>query len=235
MNVQLANVISDIVGDTGQEDRARHHCRRTRTGRVLAKMKNVRIAPRRPTSRNPCAATGARSICCAGPGHDLVRCLWEQLAACDRQLEVMLAALQQDDVGEPGKAKRRSRARNAPKFDVRAYLFGMCGVDLTRINGIDTTTALKVISEVGPDMSRFKSAKHFASWLGLCPGTKISGGKGTLGRQQTHGQSGRTGIAIGGGGFAQQFSRLSAPISAACAPAWTEPRRSPPRHTSWHA
>jgi len=53
----------------------------------------------------------------------------------------------------------------------------MCGVDLTRINGIDTTTALKVIAEVGPDMSRFKSAKHFASWLGLCPGTKISGGK----------------------------------------------------------
>ena len=53
----------------------------------------------------------------------------------------------------------------------------MCGVDLTRINGIDTTTALKVISEVGTDMSRFKSAKHFASWLGLCPGTKISGGK----------------------------------------------------------
>ena len=88
----------------------------------------------------------------------------------------MLAALQQND-GEPGKAKRRSRARNAPKFDVRAYLFGMCGVDLTRINGIDTTTALKVISEVGTDMSRFKSAKHFASWLGLCPGTKISGGK----------------------------------------------------------
>ncbi len=41
----------------------------------------------------------------------------------------------------------------------------------------DTTTALKAISEVGTDMSRFKSAKHFASWLGLCPGAKISGGK----------------------------------------------------------
>ncbi len=53
----------------------------------------------------------------------------------------------------------------------------MCGVDLTLIDGIDTTTALKVISEIGPDLSRFKSAKHFTSWLGLCPGTKISGGK----------------------------------------------------------
>jgi transposase len=53
----------------------------------------------------------------------------------------------------------------------------MCGVDLTRIDGIDVTTAFKVLSEIGADMSKFKSAKHFASWLGLCPGTKISGGK----------------------------------------------------------
>ncbi|MGH8113902.1 MAG: transposase, partial [Rhodanobacteraceae bacterium] len=51
------------------------------------------------------------------------------------------------------------------------------GVDLTRIQGIDVGTALKVLAEVGFDLSRFKSAKHFASWLGLCPGTKISGGK----------------------------------------------------------
>jgi transposase len=50
-------------------------------------------------------------------------------------------------------------------------------VDLTRIDGIDVTTAFKVLAEVGADLSRFKSAKHFASWLGLCPGTKISGGK----------------------------------------------------------
>ena len=53
----------------------------------------------------------------------------------------------------------------------------MCGVDLTRIDGIEVTTAMKVLSEVGTDMSRFKSAKQFASWLGLSPGTKISGGK----------------------------------------------------------
>lgn len=60
---------------------------------------------------------------------------------------------------------------------MRVALQRTCGVDLTRINGIETTTALKVLAEVGPDLSRFKSAKHFTSWLGLCPGTKISGGK----------------------------------------------------------
>lgn len=52
----------------------------------------------------------------------------------------------------------------------------MCGVDLTRIDGIDVTTALAVVSEVGTDLSRFPTDKHFASWLGVCPGTRITGG-----------------------------------------------------------
>ena len=79
--------------------------------------------------------------------------------------------------GEPAKGKKRGRARNAPKFDLRTQLFKMCGVDLTRIDGIDVTTALAVISKTGADMSRFPTVGHFASWLGLCPGTKITGGK----------------------------------------------------------
>ena len=53
----------------------------------------------------------------------------------------------------------------------------MSGVNLAGINGIDTNTALKIIAEIGIDMSRWKTAKHFASWLGLSPGTKVSGGK----------------------------------------------------------
>ena len=60
---------------------------------------------------------------------------------------------------------------------MREHLFKACGVDLTRIEGIDVTTAMTVLSEIGPDMSRFSTVKHFTSWLGLCPGTKISGGK----------------------------------------------------------
>jgi transposase len=51
------------------------------------------------------------------------------------------------------------------------------GVDLTRINGLGLAAVLKILSEVGPDLSRFANVKHFCSWLGLCPGTKISGGK----------------------------------------------------------
>lgn len=90
-----------------------------------------------------------------------------QLAECDREIEAQLESLQIHE-GDPAKGRRRGRARNAPRFDLRAHLFRMCGVDLTRIDGIDVTTALAVISEVGTDMSRFPTVKHFACWLGLC-------------------------------------------------------------------
>ena len=53
----------------------------------------------------------------------------------------------------------------------------MTGVDLTRIDGVDAYTALKVISEIGTDMTKWPSAKHFASWLGLSPNNRITGGK----------------------------------------------------------
>ena len=99
-----------------------------------------------------------------------------QLAECDAEIELQLQRLQVHD-GEPAKGKKRGRARNAPKFDLRTQLLRMCGVDLTRIDGVDVTTALAVVSEVGTDMSCFPTVKHFTSWLGLCPGTKITGGK----------------------------------------------------------
>ena len=97
-------------------------------------------------------------------------------AQCDSAIEAQLQWLHITDLS-PAKGKRRGNARNAPKFDLQARLFQMCGVDLTRIDGIDVTTALVVLAEIGPDMSKFPSDKHFASWLGLCPGTKITGGK----------------------------------------------------------
>lgn len=62
-------------------------------------------------------------------------------------------------------------------FDVREALREWAGADLTQIGGIGVSTALKVLVELGPDLSKFKSAEHFCSWLGLCPGVRISGGK----------------------------------------------------------
>lgn len=60
----------------------------------------------------------------------------------------------------------------------------MTGVDLTKIPAIGASTGLTVISEIGLDMSRWRTAKHFASWLGLCPGNKVSGGKRLSGKSK---------------------------------------------------
>ena len=65
--------------------------------------------------------------------------------------------------------------RRAP--DIRTHLYRMTGVDLTRIDGIDGFTALKVIGEIGTDLTKWPSAKHFASWLGLSPDNRITGGR----------------------------------------------------------
>ena len=75
-----------------------------------------------------------------------------------------------------GKAPRAG-SKLRQEFDARQILANWAGVDLTRINGLGLTVVMKILSEIGPDLSRFDTVKHFCSWLGLCPGTKISGGK----------------------------------------------------------
>jgi transposase len=102
-----------------------------------------------------------------------------QIAACDQQIEAYLARLERvtDERPPPAPKRRQSPAHNQPRFDARTYLYQLTGVDLTRIDGIEAGSALALISEIGTDMTRWKSANHFASWLGLCPGTKVSGGR----------------------------------------------------------
>jgi len=69
------------------------------------------------------------------------------------------------------------RQGNDPQFDLRSELYRIAGVDLTDIPGISAATAQVVLTEVGTDVSKFRHASAFASWLGLCPEKRISGGK----------------------------------------------------------
>jgi transposase len=177
MNLQLGQVISDVVGETGQKI-IRAILAGERDGQALAKLKNVRIrASEEDIAKALQGSWREEHLFALKQAVALYDAYAEQLSECDRQLEKMLAALARHE-GQPGPPKRRGgRAKNAPQCDMHTYLFQLCGVDLTRIDGIDVTPAFKVLAEVGADLSRFKSAKHFASWLGLCPGTKIAGGK----------------------------------------------------------
>src|SRR5262249_16057674 len=104
-----------------------------------------------------------------------------QMQACEQQIEACLQTFVTHVEVEPPQPtparQRRARQRQAPSFDVHGYLNAMTGGDLTQIDGIDALTALKVISEIGLDLTCWPTGKDFASWLGLCPGNKLSGGK----------------------------------------------------------
>ncbi len=71
----------------------------------------------------------------------------------------------------------RRPTRHPLAFDLRTQLYRLTGVDLTQIDGIDSLTAQTIIAEIGTDMSPWPTARHFASWLGLCPNNLVSGGK----------------------------------------------------------
>ncbi|MEO7939867.1 MAG: IS110 family transposase [Burkholderiaceae bacterium] len=176
MNIQLANVIADVVGETGQKI-LRAIVAGERDGHVLGAMKNVRVrASVEEIAKSLQGTWRAEHLFTLKQALAAFDFVGTQLAECDREIEAQLQTLQVHE-GDPPKPKKRGRASNAPKFDLRTRLFQMCGVDLTRIDGIEVTTALAVVSEIGTDMSRFPSVKHFTSWLGLCPGTRITGGK----------------------------------------------------------
>jgi len=176
MNIQLTNVLADVVGETGQKI-LRAIVAGERDGQVLGAMKNVRVrASVDDIAKSLQGNWRAEHLFALKQALGAFDFVGTQLAECDGEIELQLQRLQAHE-GDPAKGKKRGRARNAPKFDLRTQMFRVCGVDLTRIDGVDVTTALAVISEVGTDMSRFPTVKHFTSWLGLCPGTKITGGK----------------------------------------------------------
>jgi transposase len=177
MNLLLTEVITDVMGETGQKI-IRAILSGERDGELLAKHRNNHIKSSEQDIAKALQGNWREEhLFALKQAVALYDAYAVQLMECDLQLEKMLRDLAKNDL-EADKPKRRGgKSKNAPNFDARTLLLQMCGVDLTRIDGIDVTTAFKVLAEVGADFSRFKDAKHFASWLGLCPGTKITGGK----------------------------------------------------------
>jgi predicted transcriptional regulator len=163
MNLQLHNVVTDITGLTGMRI-IKAILSGERKPEVLAAMRDRRC-------KNS-VATIARSLQGSyRPEHlfslqqavEFYEFHQEKISACDLQILEHLKSFDSQN--------------DKPPKNVAEALQLMSGVDLTSIDGIDTNTALKILAEIGTDMSRWKSAKHFASWLGLSPGTKVSGGK----------------------------------------------------------
>jgi transposase len=181
MNVQLANVISDISGLTGLTiiqailDGERNRYK-------LAALADVRIqASQEDIARSLEGNWRKELLFILQQELNLYQVYQQQIAECDTALAAHLQTL--EDKVEPGSqppvAKAGKKAgTNAPtSFDLRGELYRISGTDLTQIDGINIMNAQTIIAEVGIDMSRFPSEAHFASFLGLCPDNQITGGK----------------------------------------------------------
>jgi transposase len=179
MNCKLTTVLTDIVGHTG----------------LLIVRAIVRGV------RDPMRLSAYRHFSCKASREDIARALegtWQKeyvfelkqalhlydeyrarLSACDEEIAKCLASFEDRSEGrEPApRPRKRGKAKNAVRFDARSLLVKMAGVDVTAIEGIDESTALTLLSELGFDLSAFPTERHFASWLGLSPNHRGSGGK----------------------------------------------------------
>src|SRR6202049_1097725 len=175
MNIQLTEVLTDVMGMTGQAI-IRAMVAGEREPKALARHRHgrVKVSAEEITK----ALTGNwrdEHLFVLSQSLALYDDIAPHLAECDAKLQALLTDLGQSKV-DRGKVPRAG-SKLRMEFDARQILANWAGVDLTRIDGLGLAAVMKILSEIGADLSKFETGQHFCSWLGLCPGTKISGGK----------------------------------------------------------
>jgi len=193
MNLQLHNVISDITGKTGVNI-IRAIVAGNTDPTALAKFRDERCHNSEEVIRESLKGNYRKEhVFTLRHSLEMYDLYSHKIAECDAEIMSHVKALetiplkdaQGQNVKEPNpkisKSKRKLKKHEYPR-SLKDELIRMTGVDLTLISGIDVSSAIAIIGEIGIDMSQWKSAKHFASWLGLSPGNKVSGGKRLSGR-----------------------------------------------------
>jgi len=178
MNVKLPEVVSDLTGVTGMGI-VRAIVQGERAPRALAKLRDHRCKASAETSAQALQGTWQpEHLFALQQSLALYDSYHTQIQDCDRVIAEHLQGMALPAVPPlPPKKRGRRRKENEATFDARPWLHQVTGVDLTAIEGIEESTALIVVSEIGTDMSRWPTEKHFGSWLGLAPNPKKSGGK----------------------------------------------------------
>lgn len=172
MNVQLDNVLSDVMGKTGQLI-VRAIVAGERDGVRLAGFRDGRCKADEATIAASLAGNWRdEHLFALGQALERHDALQRQIEACEARIGAELDALARDGVDDPPEDRRSRKGRDRA---LRRRLKRMLGVDLVAIPTVGVETALTVAAEVGADLSRFPSEAHFCSWLGLAPGTRISG------------------------------------------------------------
>jgi len=181
MNLQLHNVISDITGVTGMRI-LRDIVAGVTDPKALAVHRDHRC--RASQAEIVASLTGnyrAEHLFALRQNLELYDTYQQQIQACDVEIERLLQALaaNRDDptVPQPPPRTKKKPRDNEPRFEIRAPLYRLAGADLTQIDTIGPYTALQLVAEIGTDMTRWRTEKHFTSWLTLAPKNKISGAR----------------------------------------------------------
>ena len=218
MNVQLDNVVSDLMGKTGLGI-VRAIVAGERDPHKLAKLRDRRLrADEATVARSLYGHWREEHLFALSQALAHYDFLSGQIGECDEQIGHALSALptvSEPTVGSAGKALQ-SRHRSAMQQKVlHQELQRVMGVDLTAIPTIGIETALVLVAEVGPDLSRFPSEGHFSSWLNLAPPTRITGGQAAARLRAEDPESSRSSATAGGGECAsqRQFHRRRSPSS----------------------
>jgi len=177
MNIKLNRVIRDITGTTGMRI-IRAILAGERNPKKLAQLRNSRCKNDVKTIAKALHGNWrTEHLFSLQQAVELFDFYQKPVADCDLKIEEHLSTFDDRSNGQPLDKSRTSTGRNKLSFDARTHLHRITGADLTEVDGLDSLTVLKIISEIGLDMNRWPTVKHFASWLGLSPGSKISGGK----------------------------------------------------------
>jgi transposase len=178
MNVQLQHVIDDLTGATGMRI-IRAILAGERDPQQLARLRDKQCKNSAETiARALQGDWRAEHLFALEQAVDLVDAYEAKIAACDERIQAHLRSFEDRGGGAPPPKGRAPRAdRHELRFDARAELHRLTGVDLTRVSGLEAHTVLKVLSETGLDMTKWPTAGHFSSWLGLAPNNRVSGGK----------------------------------------------------------
>ncbi len=178
MNLKLTEVLSDITGVTGRAI-LRAILRGTRAPEKLAQYRDKQCKASEAEMAQALTGTYREEhLFELKLAYEAWQFTLGQIDKVDGQIALQLGRMKCDRALPPLKPKARPKRRaNSPRFDVRAALYYVVGLDLTEIEGVSELTALTVISEIGPGVSRFATVKKFCSWLGLCPNWQKSGGR----------------------------------------------------------
>jgi transposase len=179
MNVKLPEVVCNITGVTGMAI-IKAILAGQRDPLALAKLRNTKC--HRTEAEIARALYGnwrAEHLFALQQALALYEFYQARLRECDARLEAHLQTFADKSAGKPLPPKPGAQKRkvNEVTFNARQALHRASGLDLTVIEGIDESTALTVLSEIGMDMSKWPTEKHFTSWLGLSPQHQGSAGK----------------------------------------------------------